>query len=82
MNKVSDITLNFSPDILNDTPSFQSILSDLEENTFSKEEELIENEVVISEEEFTEMILQSTVANNIVKMMKEHENAMEELLDE
>ncbi|AWS50768.1 hypothetical protein [Providencia rettgeri] len=81
MSKVLDITLNFSPAILNDTPNFQSILSNLEENTFSKEE-LIENEVVISEEEFTEMILQFTITNNIVKMMKEHENAMEELLDE
>ncbi|KOY62972.1 hypothetical protein [Photorhabdus heterorhabditis] len=87
MNEISIPSLHFA--IPNEFSDFQEMMTKM-----SQEEEsptkLVSNESIksdtddeiIPDEEMAEIIIQYMITNNTIKMLKQHQEAMKEILDE
>lgn len=87
MNKILEGSLNITSAVSDDTLNFQEIYSDLTnqlstESKFVNENMNTDDEKPISDEELSDMIMQYTITNNTIVMLKNHTEVMKELLDE
>lgn len=87
MNKILEGSLNVASAVSDDTLDFQEIYSELT-NQLSSENEIVsenvntDDEGSMSDEALSDMIMQYTITNNTIVMLKNHTDAMKELLDE
>lgn len=87
MNKILEGSLNIASVVSDDTLDFHEIYSELT-NQLSNDDELHNENVdtdgddTMNDEELSDMIMQYTITNNTIVMLKQHTEAMKELLDE
>ncbi|EKT60097.1 hypothetical protein [Providencia sneebia] len=83
--EIKDISLNVETPLTNDEPNFHKILSEMKNSNLESEE--IENnenddDEKLTEEEIVDIITEATITNQTISMLKRHEEAMKELLDD
>ncbi|CAQ85559.1 MULTISPECIES: hypothetical protein [Photorhabdus] len=86
MNEISIPSLHFA--IPNESSDFQEMMTKIgqeEESTKLVSNKSIKpdtDDEIIPDEEMAEIIIQYMITNNTIKMLKQHQEAMKEILDE
>ncbi|WP_036773100.1 hypothetical protein [Photorhabdus australis] len=86
MNEISIPSLHFS--IPNESSDFQEMMTKMsqqEESTKLVSNQSIKSDTddeIIPDDEMSEIIIQYMITNNTIKMLKQHQEAMKEILDE
>lgn len=86
MNEISIPSLHFS--IPNESSDFQEMMTKMsqqEESTKLVSNQSIKSDTddeIIPDDEMAEIIIQYMITNNTIKMLKQHQEAMKEILDE
>ncbi|WP_065823046.1 hypothetical protein [Photorhabdus australis] len=86
MNEISIPSLHFS--IPNESSDFQEMMTKMsqeEESTKLVSNQSIKpdtDDEIIPDDEMAEIIIQYMITNNTIKMLKQHQEAMKEILDE
>ncbi|WP_434525715.1 hypothetical protein [Photorhabdus asymbiotica] len=86
MNEISIPSLNFAiPNEFSDFQEMMTKISQEEESTKLVSNKSIKpdtDDEIIPDEEMAEIIIQYMITNNTIKMLKQHQEAMKEILDE
>lgn len=85
MMEITNITFNTEGSLISNESDFHKVL--MEMNNSDIDNQNIENndnegDDKLTEEEMVDIITQSTITNQTISMLKQHEESMKELLDE